>query len=527
MVSFSVNQRTFTINKCAQESEDDMKKIQQRKCDAFFATMQRLRLALSYEDVLLKTRHSEVLPPNVILKTSFSRNVELNIPIVSSPMDTVTEAEMAIALAEEGGIGILHKGLSPERQESDAERVKHKLTAFMPDPICIRENQTVAEVLEFVKRKNFKFLSFPVLNESGKLVGIITSSHFEFCRSDTTKISDLMLKEIISAPSDTTVEQAYEIMMKRCIKILPIFGADKKFLGIYTLSDAKRIAKGHSPNFNTAPDGTLRVGAAIGVGDDARQRMPLLAKAKVDVVVIDTAHGDSKAIIEALKFCKKTYPEIDVVVGNVSEPESALRLAKAGADGIRIGQGPGAICDTRVIAGVGNPQINAVHSCTKALRKFEIPGCADGGIKYSGDITKALAAGASNVMLGSLLAGTTEAPGEVIFGTDDRKVKIYRGMGSLGAMMDHKASRERYGQADSTPDKLVPEGVEGEIDFKGDVSFVLFQLIGGLRSGMGYLGAKTILELQKKADFHRLTPAGAKESHPHGLRNIKKAPNYG
>jgi IMP dehydrogenase len=504
-----------------------MKNMEKVKCDDFFDKIEENGLALSYNDVRLKTGYSEILPVNTKLQAKFSRNVGfLNIPIVSAPMDTVTEADMAIALAKLGGLGIIHKGLSPEKQASAIEKVKHNLNAFIYDPICINPNQTVAEVLEFIKRKNYRFLSFPVFNNSGKLVGIVAKNNFEFCMDNSAKISDLMSKEIISAQEGTTVGQAYKIMMQNRVKILSIFSKNKKFKGIYTLSDVKRIVKGYSTDYNLSNDGTLRVGAAIGVGDDAKQRMKLLSKAKVDVVVIDTAHGDSKAAIEAIKYCKKTYPKIDVVAGNISEADSAKRLVKAGADGVKVGQGPGSICTTRIIAGIGCPQVTAVYNCAKALRGSGVPVCADGGIEYSGDITIALAAGADSVMLGKLLAGTTESPGEIIYRHDKKQMKVYRGMGSLGAMIDNKASRERYGQAGNSADKLVPEGIESEIDYKGDISFIIFQLIGGLRSGMGYCGAETILELQKKADFYRITAAGIKESHPHGLERIKKAPNY-
>jgi len=312
-------------------------------------------------------------------------------------------------------------------------------------------------------------------------------------------------------------------MMSNKIKILPVFDRNGKLVGIYTLADVKRIVAGLSPNYNLAPDGTLRVGAAIGVGEEAMQRMDLLSKAKVDVVTVDTAHGNSRGVIEMVKWCKKNYPSIDVVAGNVSEADGARKLARAGADGIRVGQGPGSICTTRIIAGVGCPQVTAVYNCAKALRGSGIPVCADGGIEYSGDIVIALAAGADSVMLGNLLAGTTETPGEVIIRADGRRVKVYRGMGSLSAMKGSRASRERYGQAD---DKFVAEGVETEVEFKGDVSIVFHPLVGGVRSGMGYLGARTIADLQKHADFYRITYAGMKESHPHGIGSIKKTHNY-
>ena len=500
--------------------------MQIRKCDGFFAAMQRSRLALGYNDVRPKTCYSEILPKDAKLNTRISRNVFANIPIISSPMDTVTEAEMAIAMAELGGLGVIHKNLTPEKQASAVQKVKHELSAFVFDPICIQENQTVEEILEFVQRKKYKFLSFPVLNSDGKVVGVVASSDFEFCINKKKKILAIMSKEIISASAGIGVSAAYKTMMANHIKILPIFNRQKKLIGIYTLADVKRIVAGNSLNYNLAPDGTLRVGAAIGVGEDAYVRMELLAKAKADIVVIDTAHGDSLGVLETVKYCKRNYPKIDIIAGNISEDYSAKRLARAGADGVRVGQGPGSICTTRIIAGVGCPQLTAVYNCSKILRGSGVTVCADGGIEYSGDITIALGAGADTVMLGKLLAGTTQSPGDVLFGENGKQAKVYRGMGSLGAMKENQASRERYGQAENAGNKLVPEGVEGEIDFKGDVSNIIHQLLGGLRSGMGYIGAKTILDLQKRMDFRMITSAGLQESHPHGLSSYKKAPNY-
>lgn len=497
-----------------------------RKCDAFFSRMENLGLALGYGDVRLRTGHSAGLDRSVDLRTKFSRNVSCLVPIISSPMDTITEAKMAIALAMQGGCGIIHKGLDPKKQASAVDEVKRCLSAFIVDPICIKANQTVGEVLRFAEKKGYKFLSFPVLDDSGKVVGIITRSHLEFCLDQSIKIRDVMVADIVWAREGTDVRKAYKTMMKRRIKILPIFGRGRSFKGIYTLADAKRIVKGYSPDFNLAEDGTLRVGAAIGVFEDAEQRMELLDRAKVDVVVIDTAHGDSEPVIRTVRYCKKHFPHIDVVAGSISEPEGAIRLAKAGADGVRVGQGPGSICTTRIVAGVGCPQVTAIYNCSKALRGSGVSVNGDGGIEYSGDITIALAAGADTVMLGKLLAGTKETPGEVIYRDETKPVKIYRGMGSLGAMKDFRAARARYGQADNPEDKLVPEGVESEVDYQGEVSTVIFRLLGGLRSGMGYCGATTIADLQKKADFRRITPSGLRESHPHGLEHMKSAPNY-
>jgi IMP dehydrogenase len=498
-----------------------------RKCDAFFKEMGRL--ALTYSDVRVQTCYSEVLPKDAILFSRFSRNIGVNTPIISSPMDTVTEAAMLIAMPENGGLGIVHKNLLAKDQASAVQKAKHRLSAFISDPICVKANQTVKAVLEFITRKGYQFHSFPVLDSSGKVVGVVTSRNFRFAGSAASakKISSIMARSVISARDGTDIHKAHEIMMQKQIKILPVFDRQEKLLGIYTLADVERIVNSLSPEYNLAPDGTLRVGAAIGVGDDARERMELLAKARVDVVVIDTAHGNSKGVVEAVKFCKRNYPHIDVVAGNVSEPDGARRLARAGADGIRVGQGPGSICTTRIIAGVGCPQVTAVYKCAKILRGSGVPVCADGGIENSGDISVAIAAGADTVMLGKILAGTTESPGDVIPGPGNTRVKVYRGMGSLSAMKENKASAARYGQAEKPAEKLVPEGVETRVPFKGDVSNILYQLLGGLRAGMGYCGTKTIVDLQMHGDFNQITRAGLEESHPHGIGEFEKTPNYG
>lgn len=503
------------------------KEVARFQCDRFFRKMERVALALGYNDVRLKTGYSTVLPKDADLHTRFSRNILVNLPVISAPMDTVTEANMAIAMAMFGGLGIIHRNLTPEDQASAVARVKHQLNAFIPDPICVRANQTVKEVLAMVEQKGYKFRSFPVLNSPGRVIGIVSSSNFEFCPDANKKIADIMSKEVIGATDGIDIQKAYRTMMKHRIKILPVFDQQNNLAGIYTLADVRRIVTGNSVEYNLAANGTLCVGAAIGVGEDGKNRMDLLAEAKADAVVIDTAHGDSKGVMEMVRYCKRKYPNIDIVAGNVSEAESAKRLAKAGADGVKVGQGPGSICTTRIVAGVGCPQVTAVYACAKALRGSGVPVCADGGIVNSGDIPIALAVGASTVMLGKLLAGTTESPGDVILGQNDKRVKVYRGMGSLAAMKQSQASRERYQQGGNEPSKLVPEGIESEVPFKGDVSGVLELLIGGLRSGMGYCGAGTIADLQKRADFWRITDAGLKESHPHGLEYFKKAPNYG
>jgi len=509
------------------KGKEKMKEKQKRKCDSFFAKQARQGLALSFNDVRLRTNYSEIVPSETRLNSRFSRNVPLIVPIVSSPMDTVTGAKMAIEIAKLGGLGIIHKGLSPSEQASAVAKVKHHLSAFISEPICVKANQKVSEVMKMRDEKDYGFSSFPVINDNGCIIGIVTSNDFEFCDNfEERRISEIMSTKIVSAQSGTSVEDAYQAMMRSHKKILPISDEGSDILqGIYTWKDVKRIVTNDAAGYNLAHNGSLLVGAAIGVTDIDKERAELLASKNVDVFVIDTAHGDSAAVIGMLKYLKNKYPEIDVVAGNISEGEAAERLVKAGADGIRVGQGPGSICTTRIISGIGHPQISAIYECAKAIRGYGVPVCGDGGIEYSGDITIALAAGADNVMLGKLLAGTTESPGMVIY-RNGKAMKIYRGMGSLGAMLDNQTSRERYGQVGSTSDKLVPEGVEGEIPFKGDVANILFQLIGGLRSGMGYLGARNISELIERADFYRISPSGLFESHPHGLDNIMDAPNY-
>ncbi|MCX6795171.1 MAG: IMP dehydrogenase [Candidatus Falkowbacteria bacterium] len=507
---------------------DENKQKTNRKCDSFFKKMTRQGIALSYGDVRLKTTYSEVLPKETNLVSKFSRNISLNIPIVSSPMDTVTETRMAIAMAFLGGIGIIHKSLTPQEQASYVGSVKHYLNAFIAKPVCVKESDLVESVLKMRLKKGYDFFSFPVIDNSGKVVGIVTRNDFDFCFDSSVKISEIMSKEIEQFSligDDIDVNTACQRMLENRKKILPVFSKSGTFHGIFTLADVKRIVKGDFKDYNLDALGNLRVGAAVGVGSDLEERLELLSRKNIDVIVIDSAHGDSRAVIDVLKYCKANYPMIDVVVGNISEGASAKRLVDAGADGLRIGQGPGSICTTRIIAGVGCPQVSAIYECALAVRGSGVPICGDGGIEYSGDVSIALAAGADNVMLGKVLAGTEEAPG-ITFWEQGRQKKVYRGMGSLEAMIASKASRERYLQGENSPSKLVPEGIESKVDYKGNVSDVINQFLGGLRSGLGYLGAKDILSLQELADFHMITGAGLKESHPHGLDYIQNAPNY-
>jgi len=483
-------------------------------------------IALTFDDVRLRTGYAEVMPDDVSLSTKFSKNVGLKIPIVSSPMDTVTGGKLAIELAKLGGIGVIHRNLNPEEQARQVSRVKHHLNGLIERPICVYEDETIADILERKRKKGYAFHSFPVLDRAGKLVGIVTGNDFEFCDDDCKFVSNLMTQKPLIAPESTTMEQAYEIMKDRKKKALPLVDFSGKIVGMYVFTDVRRIMKDDAKFHNIDSKGRLRVGAAIGVKEDAFVRLKLLVKENVDVVVIDTAHGDSINVLDTLRAIKRAYPDLDVVVGNVSIGESVRRLIEAGADGIRVGQGPGSICTTRIIAGVGRPQLSAVYDCAKVADSYGIPICADGGLKTSGDIPIAIAAGAHCVMMGSMLAGTDETPGETVF-FKGRQWKSYRGMGSISAMQENKGARERYLQEDSTgKDQLIPEGVDGLVPYKGRLSDVIFQYVGGLRHGMGYVGAASIQELREKGEFDRITDAGKTESHPHDINITKEAPNY-
>ncbi|MEK9151680.1 MAG: IMP dehydrogenase [Patescibacteria group bacterium] len=496
-----------------------------RALDVFFTKMDRLGIALTYGDVRLKTNYSDIVPSETSLVTRFSQNVPLNVPIVSAAMDTVTEAKMAIALATHGGLGIIHKNLSPREQARQVNRVKLYLNGLIESPICVDANDTISHVLTMREKQGYTFHSFPVI-ENGRLVGLLTRNDFDFAQNQTQPVHEVMTPqaELITAPAGTSINQAYEQMESKKKKLLPLLNDRGEVTGLYVLSDLKRIRSDQSIH-NVDKDGHLRVAAAVGVGEGALERAELLAAKGCDVFVVGTAHGDSENVCDAVKELKHLYPHIDVVAGNVSRGEAAKRLADVGADGILVGQGPGSICTTRIVAGIGCPQVTAVYECAEALRGTGIPVCADGGIGNSGDIVVALGVGAQSVILGRLLAGTEEAPGttRMINGT---KVKEYRGMGSLGAMQDSVASREQYRQ-DATPaEKLVPEGVESVVPFMGSVRDVLDQYLGGVRSGMGYVGARTVAELAARAELIRITSSGLAESHPHDVVIVKDAPNY-
>ena len=482
-------------------------------------------IALTFDDVRLRTGHAEVMPEDVNIESKFSRNVGLKIPIVSAAMDTVTEYGLAIEIAKLGGLGVIHRSLSPDDQAFNVIRVKHHLNGLIKKPICVYEDEKVSAILSKRDAKGYPFHSFPVLSREGKLVGIVTENDFEFCDNSSFSAREIMSTELLTSSEETNLDEAYDIMRKEKKKILPLVRENGEIVGMYVFSDVKRIKTRSAETYNIDDKGQLRVAAAIGVGENALERVALLAEKNVDAVVIDTAHGDTKSVFETLKEIKRNYSGLDVVVGNISVGDSAKRLADAGADGIKVGQGPGSICTTRVIAGIGRPQVSAVYDCAKELEKYEIPICADGGLRSSGDIPIAIAAGSHSVMMGSMLAGVEEAPGEIVF-AQGRQWKSYRGMGSLGAMETNKSSRERYLQGEGSKNQMIPEGVEGLILYKGKLDDVIFQYVGGLRRGMGYVGAASIKELREKGDFDKITAAGFSESHPHDIEITEDSPNY-
>ncbi|MBE6043324.1 MAG: IMP dehydrogenase [Clostridium thermopalmarium] len=476
-----------------------------------------LKQGYTFDDVLLVPNKSEILPKDVTLKTNLTKKIKLNIPIMSAGMDTVTESKMAIAIAREGGIGIIHKNMSIERQAVEVDKVKRQENGVITDPFHLSPDNTVEEALNLMAK--YRISGIPITVE-GKLVGIITNRDIAFETNYNQPIKNIMTSEnLITAPENTTVEEAKEILKKHKIEKLPLVDEENNLKGLITIKDIEKVRQ--FPNAAKDERGRLLCGAAVGVTKDMMDRVDALVEAKVDVITIDTAHGHSKGVLLAVKQIKEKYPELQVIAGNVATAEATKDLIEAGADCVKVGIGPGSICTTRVVAGVGVPQLTAVMDCVEEANKYGIPVIADGGIKYSGDIVKALAAGAKVVMMGSMLAGCEEAPGDVeIF--QGRSYKVYRGMGSLSAMTC--GSKDRYFQEDSK--KLVPEGVEGRVPYKGLVSDTIYQLIGGIRSGMGYLGAPTLEDLFKNARFVVQTSAGLRESHPHDISITKEAPNY-
>lgn len=476
-----------------------------------------LKQAYTFDDVLLVPNKSEVLPREVSLVTNLTKKIKLSIPLMSASMDTVTESKMAIAIAREGGIGIIHKNMSIEEQASEVDKVKRQENGVITDPFYLSPENTISDAMDLMGK--YRISGVPV-TVHGKLVGIITNRDTVFEKDYSRKISEVMTKDnLITAPEDTTIEEAKNILKTHKIEKLPLVDDNFNLRGLITIKDIEKVKK--FPNSAKDAKGRLLCGAAVGVTHDMIERVDALVKAGVDVITLDTAHGHSKGVIEGVKTIKEKYPELQIIAGNIATKEAVKDLAEAGADCVKVGIGPGSICTTRIISGVGVPQLTAVMDCAEEAKKIGIPIIADGGIKYSGDVVKALAAGASVVMLGSLLAGCDEAPGEVEM-YQGRSYKVYRGMGSLAAMAC--GSKDRYFQEGSK--KLVPEGVEGRVPFRGYVSETLFQLVGGIRSGMGYLGAKNVEELFEKATFVVQSTAGLRESHPHDIVITKEAPNY-
>ena len=464
---------------------------------------------LTYDDVLLVPAFSEVLPREVRLESRFSRNIELKVPVVSSAMDTVTEAGMAIAMAQEGGMGVLHKNLTAERQAMEVRKVKRAESGMILDPITLTTGATIGEAKRLMSE--YRIGGIPVVDSEKRLIGIITNRDLRFEHDDLKGVSEVM-----------TMEQAEVILQRSKIEKLPVVRADGTLLGLITYRDINK--KRTKPFSNIDTFGRLRVAAAVGVTPDVLDRVAELVAANVDAIVVDTAHGHTRGVVDTLQAIKKAFPHLDVVVGNIATAEAAKYLVKAGADAVKVGIGPGSICTTRIIAGVGVPQLSAVMAVAQALKGSGVPVIADGGIRYTGDIVKAIAAGADSVMLGSMFAGTEEAPGDTII-LDGRRYKSYRGMGSLEAMQ--AGSKDRYFQdVEDDVKKLVPEGIVGRVPYKGNVGEVMYQFVGGLRAGMGYCGAKDIESLQRDAKFVRITAAGVAESHPHDVTITGESPNY-
>jgi IMP dehydrogenase len=477
------------------------------------------RLGLTYDDVVLVPAKSAILPSEVDIRTQLTRNIQINIPIISSAMDTVTESRLAIAMAREGGLGIIHRVLSPADQAAEVDRVKKSESGMILDPVTISPDETIRDAHQLMAK--YRISGIPV-TKNKKLVGIMTNRDLRFETRLDLKVSQVMKREkLITAPEGTSLEKAREILHEHRIEKLPVVNKHGELKGLITIKDIEKRIK--YPNACKDGHGRLRVGAAVGVGPETEDRVALLRKAGVDLIVVDTAHGHAQAVLDTVKMIRKQHPNLDLVAGNIATAEAAKDLLKAGVDAVKVGVGPGSICTTRIVSGSGMPQLTAIADCAKALEGSGIPIIADGGIKFSGDISKALAAGASSVMLGGLLAGTEESPGETVL-YQARTYKVYRGMGSISAM--ERGGGDRYGQGGRPAQKLVPEGIEGRVPYKGPLSAVIYQLVGGVKSGMGYCGSKTIPDLQKNATFIRQTVAGLRESHVHDVIITKEAPNY-
>lgn len=476
---------------------------------------------LTFDDVSLIPDQADFLPDDADIRTRLTARITLNMPFVSAAMDTVSEAPMAVAMALHGGIGIIHKNLTPREQAKQVGVVKHHLHGLIRDPIVFRDTDTLETIRARKEAKGFTFSGFPILDRAGKLVGILTSTDIKYARDRGAAVTDVMTKRVITAPRDTDLQQAYDFMMRRKIGKLPLVH-NGKLVGLYSFTDVSTLVENVQPMYNRDAKYRLRVGAAVSPKD--HKRVEALADADVDVVVVDSAHGHSKGVIDMVKWVAKHFPAIDVIGGNVVTDEGARALRDAGAHAVKVGVGPGSICTTRVVCGVGTPQITSVYECARAL-EGSVPVIADGGIKHSGDVPKAITAGADSVMLGSILAGTEESPGEKII-HQGRQYVVYRGMGSLAALREGAGSRQRYGQSNVSENDLVPQGIEGIVPYAGTVQKVMTQFCGGLRSSLGYCGCRSVAELRQRGRFVRVSLAGLQESHPHDVKVMKEPPNY-
>ncbi len=480
----------------------------------------RMKEGLTFDDVLLVPRFSSVTPPEVKLSGQLTTSISLRVPILSSAMDKVTESRTAISMARAGGAGVIHRNLTVEKQAFEVEKVKKSESGMILDPVTLRADQTVAEALSQMKK--FGISGLPI-TEGTRVMGIVTNRDLRFEADEKRPISEVMTpwERLVTAPETVTMEESIRLMHQHRIEKLPIVDTERNLRGLITIKDIEKTIS--FPHSNRDAKGRLRVGAAVGTGADARVRIAALHAAGVDFVTVDTAHGASQNVLDVVKWAKNAFPKLPIIAGNVATADGAECLYEAGADAVKVGMGAGSICTTRVVAGIGIPQFTAIQDCAPIARKYKRPLIADGGIKYSGDVIKALAAGADVVMIGGLFAGTDEAPGETVF-YQGRTYKSYRGMGSIDAMKE--GSRDRYGQADTASDELVPEGIEGMVPYRGPLSQVLFQLMGGVRAGMGYLGCRTLEELRTHAEFIRISSQGLKESHVHDVYITKEAPNY-
>ena len=494
-----------------------------RYLDKFMATFPFE--GLTYDDVTLVTQYADFLPDDASLETKLTSRQKMKIPFISAAMDTVTEAPMAIAMALAGGIGVIHKNLEEDDQAREVAKVKNYLNGLISRPVCFHANDDIAFLRSEKKRMGLKFNGFPVLDDDERLVGMITSSDMRFAPMEARKLSDVMQKGMVTAKPGTSLKKAYDIMRANKIGKLPLVDKNGRVVGLYSFTDVQRLVENQKPTYNCDEHFRLRVSASVSGGKGDLSRMEKLADAGVDVVVVDSAHGHSKGIIDMTKYIVKHFPDVDVISGNIATGEAAIALAKAGAHAVKVGIGPGSICTTRVVCGVGIPQLTAVYSAAKALRGTGVAVIADGGIKLSGDVPKAIAAGADSVMLGSVLAGSEESPGEKIY-SNGRQFVVYRGMGSMAALKNGKGSRARYFQDNEEEADLVPQGIEGMVPYSGHVKEIMTQFCGGLRASLGYCGTRTIRDLQERGKFYRVTAAGQREARPHDITITKEAPNY-